>query len=187
MLTSHACACCLALLLPTACTAGYADDYVAIQNALATYPLAIDSKDFGLLSSVFTVDVVANYSAPLNVLKGLAQVESVLEQAYGALTIQAQTQADVGSLALVSSQHSYTTQKIDVHGDTANSTTYYTANQFGKGVYEGQVLYSYGKYVDQLVRIHEPNETAGCLPQWRVFSRQLVYLGPNIGNVSVFT
>jgi len=72
----------LAFLSHRVCNAGYTEDYIAIQNTLATYPLAIDSKDFGLLSEVFTADVVANYSAPLNILSGLTQVETVLQQRF---------------------------------------------------------------------------------------------------------
>ena len=60
--------------------ASYALDYISIQRTLATYPLAIDSKDFGLLNEVFTEDAVANYSAPLNILRGLPQIEIVLEK-----------------------------------------------------------------------------------------------------------
>ena len=91
------------------------------------------------------------------------------------------------SLAPVTTQHGFTTQKIDVRGDTANSTTYYTASHFGRGEYYGQVLYAYGKYLDQWVRTLEVGEDGGCLPQWRVQNRTLIYMGPNIGNLSVFS
>jgi len=69
-----------ALMLSRVSRAGYSEDYISIQNTLAIYPLAIDSKDFALLDQVFTDDVVADYSAPLNVLSGLTQVETVLQQ-----------------------------------------------------------------------------------------------------------
>lgn len=59
---------------------GYSDDWIAIHQTLNTYPLAIDNKDFGLLSQVFTNDVVANYSTSIGVLRGLADVEEVLQQ-----------------------------------------------------------------------------------------------------------
>jgi hypothetical protein len=71
---------CLAALPSSIFAASLTADYIAISNTLATYPLAIDGKDFSLLSQVFTVDVVANYSAPLNVLSGLPQVMTVLQQ-----------------------------------------------------------------------------------------------------------
>ena len=96
-----------------------------IRQTLALYPLAIDGKNFAALSRVFTPDVVANYSAPLNVLTGLSTVQATLEQ----------------SLMYVDTQHSYGTQVIEVleGGCTAKSVTYFTANHFGKGKYYGQV------------------------------------------------
>lgn len=71
----------LGLCVLTGSIASYVEDYVSIQNTLALYPFAIDSKDFGLLNQVFTQDIVANYSAPLNVLTGLAEVQNVLQAA----------------------------------------------------------------------------------------------------------
>src|ERR1700761_2174986 len=43
-------------------------DIESIRHALSLYPLSIDGKNFATLSNVFTADVVANYSAPINVL-----------------------------------------------------------------------------------------------------------------------
>ena len=96
-----------------------------IRSTLALYPLAIDGKNFAALSRVFTPDVVANYSAPLNVITGLSTVQAVLKQ----------------SLMYIDTQHSYGTQVIEVlaGGCTAKSVTYYTATHFGKGKYYGQV------------------------------------------------
>ena len=53
--------------------------YASVRNTLAHYPLAIDGKDFSLLSQVFTYNAVANYSPPMNTLYGLPQIEPVLE------------------------------------------------------------------------------------------------------------
>ncbi|KAK5113607.1 hypothetical protein LTR85_010836 [Meristemomyces frigidus] len=137
------------------------DDWVAIHHVLNTYPLAIDGKNFALLSHVFTQDVVANYNTGVGVLQGLGAVEAGLQE----------------SLAPVSTQHAFTTTVIDIHGQTANSTTYYTASHFGHGVYEGAVLYAYGKYFDDLVQMEEV---------WRIQNRTLIYMGPLIGNQSIF-
>lgn len=84
------------------------------------------------------------------------------------------------SLAPVTTQHALSTSVIDIHGETANSTTYFTASHFGQGVFEGAVLYAYGKYLDELVA----KEGDGCA--WRIQNRTLVYMGPLIGNISVF-
>ncbi|KAG0652999.1 hypothetical protein D0Z07_0532 [Hyphodiscus hymeniophilus] len=96
---------------PLACFFSFAvaqDAYNAIRNTLAHYPLAIDEKRFSALSLVFTPDAVANYSAPLNVLTGLPMIEDVLE----------------ADLRVVSTQHSYGTQLIEVYRDgTADTVT----------------------------------------------------------------
>jgi hypothetical protein len=100
--------CSFAVLLCIASLCIAQDAYNAIRNTLAHYPLAIDEKEFSDLSLVFTPNAVANYSAPLNVLTGLPMIEFVLES----------------SLAVVSTQHSYGTQLIEVYGNkTADAVT----------------------------------------------------------------
>ena len=61
---------------------------VSLQQTLALYPLAIDGKNFSALSAVFTQNVVANYSAPLNVLYGLEAVEAALQASLAPVTTQ---------------------------------------------------------------------------------------------------
>ena len=111
---------------------GHSGDYIAIRQTLNRYALALDSKDFGALDLVFTVDVVADYGRGVGVLNGLQAVETGL----------------MASLAPVTTQHALTTQVIDLAADggTANSTTYYTASHFGKGAYQGQVV----RYIPRL-------------------------------------
>lgn len=65
-------------------------------------------------------------------------------------------------------------------GFEARSVTYYTASHFGQGEYYGQVLYAYGQYQDEWVR-------SCCAEGWRIKVRSLVYMGPFVGNLSVFT
>ncbi|KAJ5127857.1 hypothetical protein N7448_008636 [Penicillium atrosanguineum] len=135
----------------------------AIRNTLAIYPFAIDGKNFDALSKVFSADAIANYSEPLNVLTPLHSIQSVLKQ----------------SLACVTTQHLYGTQWIDVLSPTtAQSVTYFRAAHFGKGDTEGQVLYAYGQYQDNWER--------QILGTWRIVHRNLVYMGPQIGNETVF-
>ncbi|KAK5739076.1 hypothetical protein LTR17_005596 [Elasticomyces elasticus] len=132
-----------------------------IRNTLALYPVCIDGKDFASLSLVFTEDAVANYSEPLNTLTPLSNIRLVLE----------------ASLAPVTTQHQLGTQIVELLGHcTARSLTYFVANHFGKGVYEGQVAYAYGQYRDVWTKT-----SAG----WRI-KETLAYMGPLIGNASVF-
>ncbi|KAK4957479.1 hypothetical protein LTR10_005444 [Elasticomyces elasticus] len=133
-----------------------------IRNTLALYPLCIDGKDFASLSLVFTKDAVANYSEPLNTLTSLSDIQTVLE----------------ASLAPVATQHQLGTQVVELFGYcAARSLTYFVANHFGKGVYEGQVAYAYGQYRDFWI---------GTEAGWRIKERTLAYMGPLIGNASIF-
>ena len=81
---------------------------ISLQQTLALYPLAVDSKNFAALDQVFAQDVVANYSAPLGVLNGLPTVISVL----------------TASLAPVLSQHALATFSVsDLEEDSASTVS----------------------------------------------------------------
>lgn len=125
-----------------------------IRNTLGLYPLSIDGKNFDALEHVFTPDAVANYSAPFSVLRSLPTIKATLKKV----------------LAPVDSQHMYGTQVVEIRhgGCEAAAVTYFTANQFGRGTYAGEVLYSYGQYQDTLVRIPSG--------EWRIKERNLVYM-----------
>ncbi|KAL6722055.1 hypothetical protein ACLMJK_001160 [Lecanora helva] len=141
-----------------------ADTVAQILNTLSLYPLSVDGKDFDSLSLVFTDDAIVNLSAPLGVATPLSAIKTTIAQ----------------SLAPVDSQHAYGTQIVNIVDECrAQSISYFTASQFGRGNYAGQVLYSYAQYQDNLIKT-PANE-------WRIQTRNLVYMGPNIGNISVFT
>ncbi|KAH8697812.1 hypothetical protein BGW36DRAFT_427760 [Talaromyces proteolyticus] len=136
----------------------------AIRNTLALYPFAIDGKNFAALDNIFMQNAVANYSAPLNVLTPLSQIQSVLSS----------------SLACVTTQHMFGTQVIEIISPTvAVSVTYYRAAHFGTNNQTGQVAYAYGQYQDTWQR--QADWT------WKITYRNLVYMGPIIGNELVFT
>ncbi|KAJ2972136.1 hypothetical protein NQ176_g7329 [Zarea fungicola] len=138
-------------------------DLEAIRNVLAHYPLAIDGKNFDALDLVFTSNAVTNYSAPLNILTPLSAIKSGLK----------------ASLAPVTTQHSYGTQVIDVTSSkSALSVTYFIANHFGIGVHAGKIATAYGQYQDTLVK------QSG---KWRISRRNLVYMGPISGDLSIFS
>ncbi|KAK0516333.1 hypothetical protein JMJ35_000936 [Cladonia borealis] len=120
-----------------------------IRNTLSHYPLAIDGKNFPALSLVFTQDVVANYSAPLGVLTGLASVISTLE-------------ANLGC------------------GGGGENCDLFNCDAFWGGEYYGEVVYAYAQYQDDWVQICCPEE-------WRIKARTEVYMGPLLGNLSIFT
>ncbi|KAJ6458218.1 hypothetical protein C8R45DRAFT_1110126 [Mycena sanguinolenta] len=134
-----------------------------IRTTLGHYPLSIDGKNFAALALVFAADAVANYSAPLGVLTPLATIQAVL----------------TSGLEKVTTQHALSTQVIEVLSESeAFSVTYYTATHFGMGLYEGEIAVAYGQYQDYWVLRNQ---------SWKIQNRNLVYMGPGIGNLSIFT
>lgn len=135
--------------------------WVQIHQTLHTYPLAIDGKDAALFHRVFAQDAFANYTGPLSNLTGIDAITTALR----------------ASVANVLSQHQLGTTVIDIHkgATTANSTTYFTASLFGTGdkFPTSSHVYLYGLYSDVLRR-----SDVG----WRITSRQLVFMGPNVGD-----
>ena len=132
----------------------------SIRSTLALYPLAVDGKQFSALNKVFTENARANYSAPLGVLVGLSQIESVLNSSLSQFP---------------HTQHLYGTQIIDICSTTsAISMTYYTATHyfvdvpFTSVVPLTEVLYAHGQYQDTWAR--QPDGT------WRITNRNLVYM-----------
>jgi len=135
-----------------------------IHQTLHTYALAIDSKNFSLLSSVFAPTGFANYTGPLADLSGLPAIQTAL----------------AASVANVDSQHllGTTVINIDADGETANSTTYFQASLFGKGNFAGQLLVDYGFYRDTLVKSADG--------AWLIDTRFLVFQGAGmVGNESI--
>lgn len=125
----------------------------AIRNTLALYPFAIDGKNFDALDKVFAENAVANYSAPLNVLTPLSNIQQAL----------------AASLECVTTQHLFGTQLIDpISLTVAESVTYYRAAHFGSGQATGQVAYAYGQYQDIW---HRQSDRT-----WRIAHRNLVYM-----------
>lgn len=82
-------------------TAVHLPAQLEISNTLSRYAFAIDSKDFDKLEEVFTPDIVANYSAPLGVLRGIPNIQETLKAA----------------LLPVTTQHSLTTQTFEFKDD----------------------------------------------------------------------
>ncbi|KAL2817043.1 hypothetical protein BDW59DRAFT_166078 [Aspergillus cavernicola] len=135
----------------------------AIRQTLALYPFAIDGKNFAALSQVFTSDAVANYSAPLNVLSPLSDIQKTLS----------------ASLACVTTQHLYGTQLIDIVSPfSAQSVTYFQAAHFGTGNLAKEVATAHGQYQDVWARQRDGT--------WRIVHRNLVYMSEVLGNPMVF-
>ena len=55
-------------------------EYIAIQNVLALYCFALDTKDLNLLREVLTPDIDAQYPFPGGDMQGLDAVISVISK-----------------------------------------------------------------------------------------------------------
>lgn len=137
---------------------------VQIREKISIYSLAIDTKNFALLSEVFAENITANFSLPPpnELIHGLAECQQVLK----------------ASLKDYVTQHTISTTVVDFTDETSpNSTAYLVANYFGKGNLTGQILGYYGTYEDTW---------AFESGSWKSSSRTLSLFGPGaIGNLAV--
>lgn len=69
----------------------------------------------------------------------------------------------------MTTQHGLSTQIVNLlANDKANTTSYFTAQHFGGGVYYGQIYTAYGRYEDELVLVDSG--------KWRIRRRSLIYM-----------
>ena len=110
---------------------------VSIQQTLALFAVAVDTKNYALFSSIFTPNVTANFSTPgAENIQGLSQLTDILSQ----------------SLRGQLSQHSLSTLQINFTSQTeANAVQYLIGTFFGQGNLTGQTYSNYGSYVDTLL------------------------------------
>lgn len=150
-----------------------------IHQTLNTYPLAVDFKNAALFPHVFAPNAVANYTGALSNMTG----------------IEAITQGLLASVSSLITQHQLGTTTIDISvpgakggdpddktGRTANATTYFTAALFSSAPETpGAYTILFGLYSDELV---ETDVTDGPSP-WRIVKRQLVFMTPTLGNLTL--
>ncbi|KAF2657345.1 hypothetical protein K491DRAFT_330536 [Lophiostoma macrostomum CBS 122681] len=163
-------------------------DALAIQNTIARYCEALDTKDWPLLSKVFRPDATGDYPFN-NDLRGVDAISSTIQSRLGPIT----------------TQHALTTQTITFQTPahppsnsspgsvikTANTITYFTGNHFGQGPHQGKVLTAYGKYVDELVceSVAEGGNfegVQGASGIWRI-NRRIVGFFSRIGDEKIMS
>ncbi len=113
--------------------AGQAFTDIQTRDKISLYALAIDNKNFPLLSEVFTPDTTAKFSLlpPNELLHGLTETQHVLK----------------GALKDYVTQHTLSTTVVDLlDGSEPNSTAYLVAHYFGKGNLTGRILDYYWRY-----------------------------------------
>ncbi|KAK0513784.1 hypothetical protein JMJ35_003506 [Cladonia borealis] len=135
---------------------------IQIQQTLALWPLAVDSKNYTLLPLIFTPTAFLGSPPPTGNFIGIPSITAFLTL----------------FLNNTLTQHSYGTQYIDVDIErgTASAATYLIASFVGTGPSNaGEYLVNRAKYEDELV------EGEGG---WRVVNRTLVYMVPTVGNLT---
>jgi len=126
-------------------------DHQEIEAVLNRYAAALDQKQYGRLTEVFTPEAVAHYVG-LTECRG---VDSIIGLVSGVLDQCGNTQHLLGNV------------QIDVQGDEATASCYLQAIHVGLGDYSDQLFIVWGEYRDRLVRTG-----AG----WRISHRELTTL-----------
>ncbi|EME38398.1 hypothetical protein DOTSEDRAFT_57502 [Dothistroma septosporum NZE10] len=135
-------------------------DYFAIRNTIATYCIALDTKDFQLLRHVFVEDVDAVY--PFWQIKGVQNVADAIQK----------------RLSPTTTQHALTTQIIEIaeDGNDAQVTTYFTGTHFGQGRWKGQQVTAWGRYLDTLVLTDDKDCLPGASGKWLISKRVVEFM-----------
>ncbi|KAF6826513.1 hypothetical protein CPLU01_09630 [Colletotrichum plurivorum] len=136
-------------------------DHELIRNCIALCAIAYDSKDWQLLKSLLTEDCVFHYPEPLGPATGPEAIAGTLEKA----------------ISHLQTQHSLTTQLIELGSDdTATATTYSKAIHF----LGDRHFFADGRYEDKLVKV----ECAGK-HVWRIKERKAIVMGVPQGEWSL--
>ncbi len=128
-------------------------DHIEITQLLYRYATAIDTRDFDLLSSLFTPDATIHYAVAGGTKLRLPEAVQWLRRALPMFR---------------ATQHACSNPRIELEGDSARAATYVTAAhvQLGRDGTEAYAML-HGVYVDQLVRT-----PAG----WRITDRRLDHI-----------
>ncbi|ORY67004.1 uncharacterized protein BCR38DRAFT_472526 [Pseudomassariella vexata] len=137
-------------------------DYIAIQNTISRYCIALDTQDWDLLKEIFTTDVYASYPFR-DPMKGVQTLVDAIKR----------------RLSPITSQHALTTQMLEIaeEGKSAKATTYFTGIHFGKGKWQGKEVTAWGKYVDDLVVVDGNPGVPGASGKWLISRRDVVFMG----------
>ncbi|KAI9658378.1 MAG: hypothetical protein M1821_002511 [Bathelium mastoideum] len=103
---------------------------VEIEQVLARFSVAVDTKELALLDDVFDANASANFNDGSGILQGRDAIREALDEGLAALT----------------SQHYLTTITVDLDAQnkTAKSRSYLQGTFFGQGLLANQTYTTYG-------------------------------------------
>lgn len=110
--------------------------HTSISQTLAKWPVAIDSKNYTLLSEVFTPNATLDIKLPTGPIYGLAAIKNWVNLSLN------------GTLM----QHDLGTQHISIFGNTAYATTYFVTTVFHPMENNISTVEDNTKYQDTLMR-----------------------------------
>ncbi|KAK1714118.1 uncharacterized protein BDZ83DRAFT_636688 [Colletotrichum acutatum] len=140
-------------------------DYELIRNAIAIFPLAVDSKNYDLLSEGFAPNVVVEYPEPIGVTRGVKDLQQALEHVLKGLE----------------THHALSTQSIKQTSQTsADGTTYCMAVHFGTGKATGRQVTGWSHSQDTLEKGIFDNQEG-----WRITKRKVHFHVPHSADGSL--
>jgi hypothetical protein len=127
---------------------------LTIRNTLANYCIALDTKQYTLLNSVFAKDVKCNYAAVTPQHPSIHGVDAFISKIHTVLEGK-------------STQHGLTTQRLifEDNAKVCNALTYFTANTFSQKDEDLLHVTVFGYYEDRLEEVE-----AG---EWRIVERKV--------------
>lgn len=136
-------------------------DSQQIQELMARYANAIDSKDYTAIGFCFTEDATASYSDFSGPLNGRAAILAHMRKALGPLT---------------STQHIFGNFIIDTEGEEGRATCAILAQHLGAGGTAGKTYLSGGQYSLTLRRIGDDWQIANASARevWSMGDRALL-------------
>jgi hypothetical protein len=116
-------------------------DRLAIDDLLSRYTVALDTKDWGLLETVFTAEATIDYTSSGGIKGQLPEVAAWLEKTLSAFPM---------------TQHMLGNKLIKLEGDQGTGRTYFfNPNSVADGSGGTALLFVGGFYVDRFVRTGE--------------------------------
>lgn len=136
-------------------------DHELIRNCIALCAITYDSKDWNVLKTVCTEDCFFEYPDPLGPLTGPDAIGAALGKA----------------ISHLQTQHSLTTQHIELGGDgTATATTYCRGIHF----LGDKHFFADARYDDKLVKVESDGKQV-----WKIKERKVTVMGVPQGDWSL--
>lgn len=158
----------LSLFSLTLLSCGSPTDVLNIQKTFSDFGLISDSgsfsgvPDFSTFNKVFTNNVTFDFEGPPGVVRGLANLEAIFRRNIPPGTV---------------TQNAVTTESISLSGfdeqgsaSAATALSYLTNTYFGQGNLTGQIVTSYIRFEDTLVKTNQQGNGG-----WRIKTRITKY------------